>query len=74
MKTNSEYHSKNVAAEPACAYCENIFEHAAWCATRDPQVAYAYRIVEDASKLTAGDSLMLHSLGVAWVETGDTGI
>jgi hypothetical protein len=32
-------------------------------------VAYAYQIVADASKITAGDFLMLHSLGVAWVET-----
>ena len=67
--TSSKDRSLQCNAESSCAYCEGIFEHAAWCATRDPQVAYAYQIVADASKITAGDFLMLHSLGVAWVET-----
>jgi hypothetical protein len=31
-------------------------------------MAYVYQIVADASKITAGDSLILHSLGVAWLE------
>jgi hypothetical protein len=66
---NSEYHSKQIGAEQACAHCEGIFEHAFWCARRDPRIAYAYQIVADASKLTAWDSLILHSLGVAWLET-----
>lgn len=68
-KTSSNSRSNQPDVEPSCPYCEGILEHAAWCATRDPQVAYAYQIVADASKITAGDSLMLHSLGVAWVET-----
>ena len=68
--TRFNHHSSNQSdAQTSCGYCEGIFEHEAWCATRDPQVAYAYQIVADASKITAGDSLMLHSLGVAWVET-----
>lgn len=29
-------------------------------------VYYAYQIVADPSKLTLGDSLILHSLGVTW--------
>jgi hypothetical protein len=29
-------------------------------------MAYAYQIVADATKITAGDALILHSLGVAW--------
>ena len=70
MKANSDHdqYSNKYTAESACAHCEGIFEHAKWCATKDPNVAYAYQIVGDASKLTAGDSLMLHSLGVAWTE------
>ena len=67
--TSSKDRSNQCNAQSSCAYCEGTFEHAAWCATRDPQVAYAYQIVADASKITAGDSLALHSLGVAWVET-----
>lgn len=66
--TNSAYFSNNANSQSACLHCEGIFEHAAWCATRDPQMAYAYQIVADASKITAGDSLILHSLGVAWVQ------
>jgi hypothetical protein len=66
---SSNYRGNQCDAQSSCTYCEGILEHAAWCATRDPQVAYAYQIVADASKITAGDSLMLHSLGVAWLET-----
>jgi hypothetical protein len=32
-------------------------------------MAYAYLIVRDASKITVGDSLILHSLGVAWMDS-----
>ena len=66
--SNSAYSSNTYKAQSACSHCEAIFEHAPWCATRDPRIAYAYQIVADASKITAGDSLILHSLGVAWVE------
>jgi len=52
----------------ACRYCTGAFEHAGWCATREPRVEYAYLIVRDASRITMGDTLILHSLGVAWVE------
>lgn len=72
MNIKSDSQSKNCqsinVAESACPHCEGIFEHSAWCMTREPRVAYAYLIVRDASKITAGDSLILHSLGVAWVE------
>lgn len=66
--SNSAYFSDKNKADSACTHCEGIFEHEPWCATRDPRMAYAYQIVADASKITAGDSLILHSLGVAWVE------
>jgi hypothetical protein len=66
--SNSASYSKKDNAQSACGHCEGIFEHEPWCATRDPRMAYAYQIVTDASKITAGDSLILHSLGVAWVE------
>lgn len=66
---NSAYFSNKYNAQSACAHCEGVFEHEPWCATRDPRMAYAYQIVADPSKITAGDSLILHSLGVAWVQT-----
>jgi hypothetical protein len=53
----------------ACALCEGIFAHQSWCASRDPGASYAYQIVVDATKITPGDSLILHSLGVAWAES-----
>ena len=59
-------HSKQRSAQAVCALCEGVFEHESWCAIRDPGASYAYQIVLDASKITPGDSLILHSLGVAW--------
>ena len=49
-------------------HCEGIFEHERWCVTRNINVAYAFQIVLDPSKITLGDALILHSLGVAWPE------
>jgi len=62
----STHNSNSCSAPTPCAFCEGIFQHAAWCASRDPGASYAYQIVVDASKITTGDSLILHSLGVAW--------
>jgi hypothetical protein len=64
---NSADHSNNNRLS-ACALCEGIFAHQAWCASRDPGASYAYQIVLDASKISPGDSLILHSLGVVWAE------
>jgi hypothetical protein len=64
--TNSAYNSKQRSAQPTCALCEGVLEHESWCAIRDPGASYAYQIVVDESKITPGDSLILHSLGVAW--------
>jgi len=65
---NPAYNCKQLNAQSACALCESIFEHESWCATRDPGASYAYQIVADPSKMTPGDCLILHSLGVAWAE------
>ena len=53
-------------AASACAYCMGVQGHESWCATCDPNVNYAYQIVLDPLKITLGDSLILHSLGVTW--------
>jgi hypothetical protein len=58
--------SKSCSAPSPRAFCEGIFQHTMWCASRDPGASYAYQIVVDASKITLADSLILHSLGVAW--------
>jgi hypothetical protein len=63
---NSVYDSKPSKKQFACALCEGTFSHEAWCASRDPGASYPYQIVVDASKMTMGDTLILHSLGVTW--------
>ena len=62
----TRYHSNRYNAQAACEHCEGIIRHEPWCITLDPLVYYAYQIVADPSKLTAGDALILHSLGVTW--------
>lgn len=58
-----------LSADTVCAHCEGLGEHEAWCRTREPRVQYAFQIVVDPSKLTLADTLVLHSLGVAWTNT-----
>jgi hypothetical protein len=58
--------SNRYNAQLACEHCSGIIRHEAWCITLDPVVYYAYQMVADPSKLTIGDVLILHSLGVIW--------
>ena len=51
-----------------CLHCLGTQEHEPWCVTLDPKVHYAYEIVDEPRKLTLGDALILHSLGVTWSE------
>ncbi|MGA7292917.1 MAG: hypothetical protein WBW85_10295 [Terriglobales bacterium] len=60
------YVSNGYNAEAACEHCGGVVRHESWCITLDPVVYYAYQIVADPSKLTVGDALILHSLGVIW--------
>ena len=53
-----------------CPHCQGFTEHQHWCITLDPKVQYAYAIVNDPYALTYRDSLILHSLGVAWRDKG----
>lgn len=64
--TPSLYHSNRFNSQAACAHCQGIIRHETWCITVDRAVYYAYEIVADPDKITVGDSLMLHSLGVKW--------
>jgi hypothetical protein len=57
-------------APATCEHCAGILRHERWCRTRDPLVYYAYQIVSDPNKLTMGDILILHSLGVSWAAKG----
>lgn len=59
------HHTRCSSALP-CDHCQGITDHEPWCIKRDPKVQYAYAIVNDPCALTYRDSLILHSLGVAW--------
>ena len=60
------FHSNRYTAESACEHCGGVLRHESWCITVDATVYYAYQIVLDRGKLTAGDALILHALGVTW--------
>ncbi len=59
-------HSNKYSAEAACEHCEGVVRHEPWCITQSSVVLYAYEAVLDADKLTEGDRLILHALGVTW--------
>jgi hypothetical protein len=69
MNPNSIYHSSAYRTHLVCEYCQGTFEHERWCPTKEPKVCYAYQIASDPSKITLGDFLILHSLGVAWPDS-----
>jgi hypothetical protein len=60
-------HSNKYSAETACEHCEGVVRHEPWCITRSPEVLHAYGAVLEAGKLTEGDRLILHALGVTWM-------
>ncbi len=66
--TNSStwYHSNAYSADAACEHCAGIIRHEPWCITRSDVVSYAYEAILEADKLSLGDQLILHALGVAW--------
>lgn len=60
------YHCNQYNAAAACEHCDGVIRHEAWCITRDPIVYYAYEVVVHPEKLTVGDAIHLHALGVTW--------
>ena len=62
------YHSNAYSADAACEHCEGIIRHESWCITQSDVVSYAYNAVLDADKLSVGDRLILHALGVRWTD------
>jgi hypothetical protein len=61
------YHANKYAAASACKSCGGVARHAHWCVMCNPIVGYAQAIVEDASRISEKDRLILHALGVAWI-------
>jgi hypothetical protein len=66
MNIESINFQKRCGAVFPCGHCQGLTDHEPWCIMRDPKVQYAYAIVNDPCALTYRDSLILHSLGVAW--------
>ena len=60
------YHSNRYNAQIACSHCKGVIRHEPWCLSVAPLVSYAYDIIANAAKLTKGDAIILHSLGIIW--------
>ena len=60
------HHQRQAKTGEACSHCLSVQGHEPWCETRGAILQYAFAIVADARKLTIGDALILHSLGVSW--------
>lgn len=54
------------SSKEACPYCEAVHCHRAWCFTTNCDVRYAFEAATGENALTAGDVLILHSLGAIW--------
>ncbi len=64
--TTTWRHSNKYSADAECEHCRGVVRHQAWCITLSPTIFYAYQAVLDADKLSEGDRILLHGLGVAW--------
>jgi len=60
------YHSNRYVAQSACVHCQGVIRHQPWCIEVNAAVRYAYEILLNPHKMTFGDALILHSLGVVW--------
>ena len=60
------HHTNRYNAEAMCEHCGKMLQHEDWCITCNPVVQYAYQVILEPGKLTIGDTLILHSLGVTW--------
>ena len=66
--TTTWQHSNKYSADAACEHCQGVVRHERWCITRSEVVLYAYEAVVHASALAEGDQLILHALGVSWID------
>jgi glycerol-3-phosphate cytidylyltransferase-like family protein len=60
------YHSNRYNAQSACQHCKGVIRHERGCLAQNPVVRYACEIVVYPDRLTIGDAILLHSLGVLW--------
>jgi hypothetical protein len=62
------YHSNQYSADSKCEHCAGVVRHEPWCVTENPLVAYAYLTATGAAPLSEPDNLILHALGVTWID------
>lgn len=65
--------ANQLTAGPACDHCAGVTSHEAWCISCNAIVRYAYGVVLDSGRLTLGDELSLHALGVKWTAEASKG-
>src|ERR1700675_4565690 len=66
--TTAWYHNNRYHAQTACEHCYGVTRHEPWCSLLNSFVRYAFRIVSEPTIITIGDTLILHALGVKWVQ------
>ena len=63
-------HSNQYSADSACVHCDGVIRHESWCATQNANVRDAFQAALYSDKLSVGDGLILHALGVVWTLEG----
>ena len=58
--------TNQLTAGSVCDHCAGVTSHETWCITCNAMVRYAYGAVMEGGRLTLGDELSLHALGVEW--------
>ena len=61
------FDSNRYSTEISCEYCQSA-DHEFWCITQNLEVLRAWQAVLDPAKLSLHDELILHALGVVWVD------
>ena len=66
-------HANQYSADSACAHCNGIVSHEAWCSSKNANVRYAFDVALHPDLLTTQDTLILHALGVIWDDVESSG-
>ncbi|MGA9564658.1 MAG: hypothetical protein WBS19_03955 [Candidatus Korobacteraceae bacterium] len=68
-QTRPWYQLNESTPDLACEYCRATAHHEFWCITENLEVLKAWQAVLNPAKLSLHDRLILHALGVAWLDT-----
>lgn len=64
--TNTLYHTNKYNADSACDHCQGVTRHEEWCGRANAGLVEFDEAIQDPSKLSLLDTLILHALGVRW--------